>query len=107
MSLGKPILPAEKESSLPASKAYYTTGEVARLFGVTPKTVVNWCDSKRLPCITTPAGHRRIPVSAFAGGREFDARVAEYEAMVTAMLGGAPPPSGDEIAAQVRTRRKG
>ena len=106
MGVAKPQLPAAELARLPVGKAYYTTGEVAKLFGVTPKTVVNWCDSERLACIVTPAGHRRIPVSAFAGGRDYDAQLATYEAAIQALLAGDQPPTGEAIAAQIRARRE-
>ncbi len=38
-----------------------TTGEVARLFRVDPKTVCRWADQGRLPAIRTPGGQRRVP----------------------------------------------
>ncbi len=34
-------------------------GEVAYVFGVTPKTVVRWSNAGRLPCTRTEGGHRR------------------------------------------------
>lgn len=37
-----------------------TTGAVARLFAVTPSTVVRWADAGLLPSFTTPSGHRRF-----------------------------------------------
>jgi len=44
-----------------------STGEVAKLFGVDPKTVVRWANVGHLPCFRTLAvdpghpGHRRFP----------------------------------------------
>lgn len=43
-----------------ADAAYLTTSEVARLFGVHPKTVVRWATSGRLPFTQTLGGHRRF-----------------------------------------------
>lgn len=37
-----------------------TTGEVARLFRVDPKTVTRWAKEGRLPFFRTPGGHRRF-----------------------------------------------
>jgi predicted site-specific integrase-resolvase len=39
------------------------TGEIAREFGVDPKTVTRWIDAGKMPeCIKTPGGHRRYRV---------------------------------------------
>lgn len=38
-------------------------GAVAKLLGVTPRTISNWCDCGLLNCITMPSKHRRIPAS--------------------------------------------
>lgn len=43
---------------------WYTSGEVASLFGVSDRTVVNWANGGYLPYFTTPGGHRRFPVAA-------------------------------------------
>lgn len=40
-----------------------TPGEVADLFGVTPKTVARWADAGQLRTIRTLGGHRRFPAS--------------------------------------------
>ncbi len=36
-----------------------TPGEVARLFGVDPKTVSRWADAGKLEALRTLGGHRR------------------------------------------------
>ena len=41
-----------------------TPGEVARLFGVDPKTVTRWADAGKLPVLRTLGGHRRYPRAA-------------------------------------------
>jgi hypothetical protein len=46
-----------------AEGGFLKPSEVARIFGVTVRTVANWCDQGRLPCVITPAGHRRIPLA--------------------------------------------
>jgi len=38
-----------------------TPGEVARLFGVDPKTVTRWAAAGRIGSMRTPGGHRRFP----------------------------------------------
>lgn len=35
-------------------------GEVARMLGVDPKTVSRYAVAGRIPCSTTPSGHRRF-----------------------------------------------
>lgn len=55
----------------PEQPLYYTTHQVAGMFGVSLGTVANWVDSGRLPAYRTPGGHRRIGVVdllAFADG---------------------------------------
>jgi excisionase family DNA binding protein len=37
-----------------------TRAEVAKIFGVHPRTVTNWAISGRLDCMVTPGGHRRF-----------------------------------------------
>lgn len=39
-----------------------TPGEVARLFGVDPKTVSRWADAGKLDAMRTLGGHRRYRV---------------------------------------------
>lgn len=90
-----------------SEKPYFTTGEIARHFGVTTKTVSNWCDAGRLPCVVTPSGHRRIPVSAVKGGREALARWQAANTMLAEAAAGLPSPSDGEIAEQVLARRHG
>ena len=51
-----------------------SSGQVAKVFGVSAQTVGNWADGGHLPCSRTPGGHRRfrpIDVAVFfrlAGG---------------------------------------
>lgn len=40
-------------------KEWMTPGEVAALFGVSPKTVVRWFEERELPYAKTLGGHRR------------------------------------------------
>ena len=40
--------------------AYLTPGQVARLLGVSPKTVNRWANDGRIPCAVTLGGHRRF-----------------------------------------------
>ena len=41
-------------------KEYYTTGEVARKFGVSAFTVWYWIQKGKIKAIKTPGGHFRI-----------------------------------------------
>jgi len=42
-------------------KRYFTTGEVARLLGVSAFAVWTWIRNKKIRAIKTPGGHYRIP----------------------------------------------
>ena len=44
----------------PAPDRLLTSGEVATLFRVDPKTVTRWAATRRLASIRTPGGHRRF-----------------------------------------------
>lgn len=48
---------------MPIGPALLTTGEVARLLHVDPKTVMRWADTGGLGTIRTLGGHRRIPAA--------------------------------------------
>jgi len=44
------------------TKEYFTTGEVARICGISHRTVVNYCNSGRIRAEQSPITHyRRIP----------------------------------------------
>ena len=43
-----------------------STGQVAELFGVQPETVARWADEGKLPCFSTPGGHRRFLYAEFS-----------------------------------------
>jgi putative resolvase len=38
----------------------YSTGQVAAMLGMNPKTVQSWCRSGKLPSIRTPGGRFRV-----------------------------------------------
>ena len=40
-----------------------TTRKAAEFFGVTLRTIQNWCDAGKLPFIVTPGRHRRLRLS--------------------------------------------
>lgn len=42
----------------------FTPGELALMLHVDAKTVSRWCRTGKLTAVTTPGGHRRIPVAA-------------------------------------------
>jgi len=53
-----------------------TSGEVARLFRVDPKTVTRWAITGRVGSIRTPGGHRRFresEIAALLAGPDQDA----------------------------------
>jgi excisionase family DNA binding protein len=104
MSLGDRHV--DEKLTVPEAKAFYTPGEVARMYGVSPKTVSNWCDSGRIASITTPSGHRRIPASAIEGGREYDAKLRAFQDLMAAKTDGLPVPTDEGIADQVVSRRR-
>lgn len=41
-------------------------GKVATLFGVNPRTVTRWADSKKITAVRLPNGERRYPWSEIA-----------------------------------------
>ncbi len=43
-----------------ADASYLTPGQVARILGVSPKTVNRWSNDGRIPCAVTLGGHRRF-----------------------------------------------
>lgn len=51
---------------VPAEGTYLTPGQVARLLGVSPKTIYRWATEGRLPCVVTLGGHRRFRVEDIA-----------------------------------------
>ncbi len=60
-----------------ADAAYLTPGQVARMLGVSPKTVNRWASDGRIPCAVTLGGHRRFRADVIRS-------VAESMGMATA-----------------------
>lgn len=54
----------------PDEGTYLTVGEVARILGVSPKTVSRWADRRLIPCVVTLGGHRRFPRAAVEEARQ-------------------------------------
>jgi len=53
-------------------KTQLSTHEVAQILGVTPMSIIRYCENGQLPFTKTPGGHRRIQrvdVEAFAASR--------------------------------------
>lgn len=46
------------------SDEYITTGEVAKILRVSPKTIARWAKQGKLPHLVTLGGHRRFPAGA-------------------------------------------
>lgn len=61
-------------SEKPIRRKPYTTTEAAAILGVSPRTVARLCDRGQLDHYwTSPAGERRIPVTAL---KEYQTRLA-------------------------------
>ena len=59
-----------------AEGTYLTPGQVARMLGVSPKTVYRWATAGRIPCVVTLGGHRRFrrdDIAAVASSMGMDA----------------------------------
>ena len=50
---------AQPNSTTAAPDELLTTGEVADLFDVDPKTVLRWANTGNIPSFKTPGNHRR------------------------------------------------
>lgn len=50
----------------PADDPYLTTGQVAKLLRVSPKTIARWSKEGKIPHLVTLGGHRRFPASAIS-----------------------------------------
>ncbi len=93
------LSPAERE-------IYYLPGEVADMYGVTTRTIANWCDRGILKAIMTPTGQRRILASSLKGGRAYHDKKAAFVERMARKRAGVPVPSGEKIAEVVREARK-
>ncbi|MBE9227842.1 recombinase family protein [Phormidium sp. LEGE 05292] len=54
---------------------YLTPKQVYEKYGYHPKTLANWADAGKIPCIKSAGGHRRYPVFALENMKS-EARVA-------------------------------
>ena len=50
-----------------ADAPYLTPGQVARILGVSPKTVNRWANEGRIPCAVALGGHRRFRADVIRG----------------------------------------
>ncbi len=76
------------------NKLSLTTGEVAKICDVAPRTVSKWCDSGRLK-------HYRIPTEKDTGSKEGDRRVYKDDLVAFMRLTGMRVPAGLEICSRV------
>lgn len=83
--------PIRAEELAPAEREiYYLPSEVAAMFGVTPRTIANWCDRGILQAIMTPTGQRRILASSLKGGRAYDAKKDAFVERMARKRGNTP-----------------
>ena len=59
----RPIMRVKREAARMADDKLLTTGEVARMFRVDPKTVTRWAQSGKIGAVRTLGGHRRYYLS--------------------------------------------
>jgi excisionase family DNA binding protein len=52
-----------RSTAPPAPREFLSTGEVARLFGVSPSAVTRWARTGVLKAVRTPGGHYRFRAS--------------------------------------------
>jgi len=52
-----------RPTSPPEAREFLSTGEVARLFGVSPSAVTRWARTGVLKAVRTPGGHYRFRAS--------------------------------------------
>jgi excisionase family DNA binding protein len=57
------VVTAESNKNL-NQDAYLTTGQVAKILHVSPKTVARWATEGKIPHLVTLGGHRRFPATA-------------------------------------------
>lgn len=73
-------------SDVDLTKRVFTTGQVAKICGVTPRVVAKWCDSGRLGSYRIPGSQdRRIP-------REYLHKFLVVSGLPEADLLDTPPP---------------
>jgi len=71
-------------------KIFYTTGEIARMLGVSPTTMFRAIENKQLAAATTPGGHYRVSredLEAFLKKNNVPVKVLEPDRAVNLTLG--------------------
>ena len=81
-------------------------GEVARILGVSPKTVANWCDKGLLECVMLDSGHRRIPIRALDRYRKMQEGWKKLDSLQAKAWGNRPEISEEDALQEIQSRRR-
>jgi excisionase family DNA binding protein len=58
---------------------YFSAREVARIFGVSYRTVLRWCHRGKIRAMRTPGGHYRIPMDDMPGMSRIPSSITKEE----------------------------
>ncbi len=77
---------------------YLTPKQVYEKYGYHPKTLADWADEGKIPCIKSAGGHRRYPVSALENIK-CEARIAFAQVVTYARV--STPSQKDDLQTQI------